>query len=194
MRKKSKLNHRALRPSCFGAFLGALVVTAALTLTGPARAIETKAREAVLLDATTGAILLEKNADTAMPTASMSKIMTVLMVFERLKDGRLSLDDKLLVSENAWRKGGSKMYVKLGDQIRIEDLLRGVIVQSGNDASIVLAEGLGGTEESFAEEMTDRASACSLLAKTGDTNGGSSSEPVCIASALIRPASRRGSC
>jgi D-alanyl-D-alanine carboxypeptidase (penicillin-binding protein 5/6) len=91
-----------------------------------------------------------------MPTASMSKIMTVFMVFERLKDGRLSLDDKLLVSENAWRKGGSKMYVQVGDQIRVEDLLRGVIVQSGNDASIVLAEGLGGTEESFGEEMTDK--------------------------------------
>jgi D-alanyl-D-alanine carboxypeptidase (penicillin-binding protein 5/6) len=137
--------------------LGALVVTAAWTLAGPAQAIETKAREAVLMDVTTGAILLEKNADTAMPTASMSKIMTVLMVFERLKDGSLSLDDKLLVSENAWRKGGSKMYVQLGEQIRVEDLLRGVIVQSGNDASIVLAEGLAGTEEAFAEEMTDRA-------------------------------------
>ena len=157
MAMRTNSDHSALSRACFGALFGALVVTAALALAGPARAIETKAREAVLLDMTTGAILLEKNADTAMPTASMSKIMTVFMVFERLKDGRLSLDDKLLVSENAWRKGGSKMYVELGDQIRIEDLLRGVIVQSGNDASIVLAEGLGGTEESFAEEMTDRA-------------------------------------
>jgi D-alanyl-D-alanine carboxypeptidase (penicillin-binding protein 5/6) len=154
MRKRFNPNHRALSRSYLGVLLGALVLTAALA--GPARAIETKAREAVLLDVTTGAILLEKNADTAMPTASMSKIMTVFMVFERLKDGRLSLDDKLLVSENAWRKGGSKMYVQVGDQIRVEDLLRGVIVQSGNDASIVLAEGLGGTEESFGEEMTDK--------------------------------------
>ena len=157
MQKNSILNHGVLRPRFFGVLLGALVVTAALAQNGTARTIDTRAREAFMLDVTTGAILLEKNADTAMPTASMSKIMTVLMVFERLKDGSLSLDDKLLVSENAWRKGGSKMYVQLGEQIRVEDLLRGVIVQSGNDASIVLAEGLAGTEESFAEEMTDRA-------------------------------------
>jgi D-alanyl-D-alanine carboxypeptidase (penicillin-binding protein 5/6) len=84
----------------------------------------------------------------------MSKIMTTYMVFERLKDGRLSLDDELLVSEKAWRMGGSKMFVEVGKTARVEDLLRGVIVQSGNDACIVLAEGLSGTEEAFAEEMT----------------------------------------
>ena len=139
---------------------GALAVMSLLAvgaLPRPAAAIETKAREAVLIDVATGTVLLEKSADMAMPTASMSKIMTAYMVFDRLKDGRLSLDDTLLVSEKAWRKGGSKMYVEIGDQVRIEDLLRGVIVQSGNDASIVIAEGLAGTEEAFADEMTAKA-------------------------------------
>ena len=132
----------------------------------PAAALESNAREAILMDAVTGTVLFEKNADASMPPASMSKIMTVYMVFERLKDGRLSLDDKLSVSEKAWRMGGSKMYVEVGDQIRVEDLLRGVIVQSGNDACIVLAEGLSGTEEAFAEEMTDKAREIGLTGST----------------------------
>ena len=128
--------------------------------------IETQAREAILVDMTSGTVLMEKNADVAMPPASMSKIMTVFMVFERLKDGRLSLDDKLPVSEKAWRKGGSKMFVKVGEQVRVEDLLRGVIVQSGNDACIVLAEGLSGSEEAFAEEMTTRGREIGLTGST----------------------------
>jgi len=82
--------------------------------------------------------------------------MTIYMVFERLRDGRLSLEDKLPVSTKAWRKGGSKMFVKEGDRVSIEDLIRGVVVQSGNDACIVIAEGLAGSEEIFAEEMTER--------------------------------------
>jgi D-alanyl-D-alanine carboxypeptidase (penicillin-binding protein 5/6) len=87
----------------------------------------------------------------------MSKLMTVLMVFERLRDGRLQLDDELPVSEKAWRKGGSKMFVEVGKRVRVEDLLRGIIVQSGNDACIVVAESLAGSEEAFAEQMTTRA-------------------------------------
>ena len=106
---------------------------------------------------TTGSVLLEKNADELMPPASMSKIMTLYMAFERLRDGSLSLDDTFLVSAKAWRKGGSKMFVEVDKRVRVEDLLRGVIVSSGNDAAIVLAEGLAGTEELFAEEMTRRA-------------------------------------
>jgi D-alanyl-D-alanine carboxypeptidase (penicillin-binding protein 5/6) len=109
---------------------------------------------------------MEKDADLAMPPASMSKIMTVYMVFDRLKEGRLSLDDQLLVSERAWRKGGSKMFVEVGAQVRVEDLLRGVIVQSGNDACIVLAEGLSGSEEAFAEEMTGKALEIGLTGST----------------------------
>ncbi|MGF1594563.1 MAG: D-alanyl-D-alanine carboxypeptidase family protein [Kiloniellaceae bacterium] len=124
---------------------------------GAAPTIETQAAQAFLLDVQTGAVLLDKNADQLMPPSSMSKMMTAYMVFERLKDGSLSLDDELPVSETAWRKGGSKMFVEVGSQIRVEDLLRGVIVQSGNDACIVLAEGLAGSEDAFAERMTVRA-------------------------------------
>ena len=127
---------------------------AAVLVSPPVSAVETTAREAFLVDATTGRVLLDKNSDVSMPPASMSKIMTTYLVFERLKDGRLSLDDELPVSEKAWRMGGSKMFVEVGKTVRVEDLLRGVIVQSGNDACIVLAEGLSGTEAAFAEEMT----------------------------------------
>ncbi len=114
-------------------------------------AMTTPAREAILVDATTGAVLFEKDPDALMPPASMSKMMTAYLVFQRLKDGRLKLDDTLPVSENAWRtggsaSGGSTMFLKLGDQVPVEDLIRGIIVQSGNDASIVIAEGLAGSE------------------------------------------------
>jgi D-alanyl-D-alanine carboxypeptidase (penicillin-binding protein 5/6) len=132
-------------------YLSIILVAGILGIGQPAAAFETTAREAILIDATTGAVLLEKDSEVSMPPASMSKIMTVYMVFEALKDGRLSLDDKLTVSEKAWRMGGSKMFVEVGDEVRVEDLLRGVIVQSGNDACIVLAEALGGSEEGFAE-------------------------------------------
>jgi D-alanyl-D-alanine carboxypeptidase (penicillin-binding protein 5/6) len=119
--------------------------------------IETQAEEAFLVDFETGAVLLDKNADQLMPPSSMSKMMTTYMVFERLREKLLSLDDKFTVSEKAWRMGGSKMFVEIGSQVRVEDLLRGVIVQSGNDACIVLAEGIAGSEEAFAEQMTVRA-------------------------------------
>lgn len=122
-----------------------------------ARADTTLARHALLIDATTGTVLLEKAADTPMPTASMSKLMTVFMVFERLKQGRLTLDQTFPVSAKAWRMGGSKTFVRVDTDVTVADLLRGVIVQSGNDASIVLAEGIAGSEEAFAEAMTARA-------------------------------------
>lgn len=118
---------------------------------------QTPARFAILIDATTGTVLYEKDADARMPTASMSKVMTMYMVFEALKQGRLTLDSTLPVSEKAWRIQGSKMFVPLGGMIRVEDLIRGVIVQSGNDATIVLAEGLAGSEEAFALQMSERA-------------------------------------
>ncbi|GAB4393512.1 MAG: D-alanyl-D-alanine carboxypeptidase family protein [Kiloniellaceae bacterium] len=137
----------------------AFVLAAALPAAAPAVAatIETQAEEAFLVDFDTGAVLLNKNADVQMPPSSMSKMMTAFMVFDRLQDGRLSLDDELTVSEKAWRKGGSKMFVEVGNQVRVEDLLRGVIVQSGNDACIVLAEALAGSEDAFAEQMNARA-------------------------------------
>ena len=126
---------------------------------GPALAqgMETRAREAILVDATTGSVLLDHNADRRMPTASMSKVMTMFMVFEALEDRRLSLDDEIEVSERAWRTGGSSMFVEVGTRVMVEDLIRGVIVQSGNDASVVLAEALAGTEAEFARQMTARA-------------------------------------
>lgn len=122
-----------------------------------AAAMDTIAKQAILIDMNTGTVLFEKNADERMPTSSMSKIMTAFMVFEAIEQGRLSLDDTLPVSERAWRMQGSKMFTELGNNIRVEDLIRGVIVQSGNDASVVLAEGLAGTEEAFAERMNARA-------------------------------------
>ncbi len=146
-----------IRGTWQGTWLACCALMVLLAVANPAQAIETKAREAILMDATTGAVLMEKAADVSMPPASMSKIMTVYMVFLRLKEGRLSLDDTLTVSEKAWRMGGSKMFVEVGEEVRVEDLLRGVVVQSGNDACIVLAEGLAGSEEAFAEEMTELA-------------------------------------
>ncbi len=135
----------------------AAAVLALLVGTGPVWAIETAAKQAILIDAETGAVLLEKNADEFTPPSSMSKLMTVYMVFERLKDGTLSLDDKFPVSKKAWRKKGSKMYVLIDTSVRVDDLLRGAIVQSGNDASIVIAEGLAGSEEDFAAQMNEKA-------------------------------------
>ena len=124
-----------------------------VTAVQAAGTIETSARQAILLDMTTGAVLFEKNADQPMPPSSMGKIMTVYKVFERLKDGRLSLDDRFVVSEKAWRKQGSKMFVRVNSRVKVEDLIRGIVVQSGNDASIVVAEGLSGSEGAFAEEL-----------------------------------------
>lgn len=124
------------------------------------------AKYVFIQDATTGAILFEQNADVPMPPASMSKLMTVTMVFERLADGSLRPDDRLNVTEKAWRMQGSKMFVQLGDQIRVEDLLRGVIIQSGNDACIVLAEGLAGPESAFAERMNEHAGKIGLTHST----------------------------
>jgi len=142
-------------------FLGKALFAAAILVTGTlssvANALETPASNALLIDFDTGAILFEKNADELMPPASMSKLMTVTMVMERLKDGSLTLEDTFPVSEKAWRKGGSKMFVEVNTRVAVKDLLRGIIVQSGNDACIVVAEALGGSEESFAQNMTDRA-------------------------------------
>ncbi|WP_291895387.1 D-alanyl-D-alanine carboxypeptidase family protein [Maricaulis sp.] len=123
---------------------------------------QTEATHAVIMDFDTGEILFDRNGDVAMPPASMSKLMTVLMTLEAIRDGQLSLDDELPVSENAWRRGGaasgsSTMFLEVNSRARVEDLLRGIIIQSGNDACIVIAEALGGSEEAFAEMMTDRA-------------------------------------
>ena len=128
--------------------------TAAAT---PAAGIDTEAAHAFIIEAETGAVLLDKGADERMPPASMSKMMTAYLVFDMLKKGRAKLDDELPVSENAWRTGGSKMFVPLGEHVKIGDLIRGMIVQSGNDACVVLAEGLAGSEQAFVDLMNQKA-------------------------------------
>ena len=121
----------------------------------PVRAeIITPSQYAVIMDFDTGRVLYSKNPDEPMKPASMAKMMTTYIMFSQISEGSLKLEDKFIVSEKAYRKGGSRMFVEIGSQVSVEDLLRGIIVQSGNDAAIVVAEGIAGTEEAFAEEMT----------------------------------------
>lgn len=141
------------------AFAAALVVAVS-----PARAqtIETAAKQAYIVDAKTGAVLLDKNSDELMPPSSMSKLMTAQMLFAKLAKGEVSLTDEFPVSERAWRIQGSKMFVPLGGRVKVDDLIRGIVIQSGNDACIVVAEALAGSEEAFAEQMTKAARALGL--------------------------------
>ncbi|WP_116599862.1 D-alanyl-D-alanine carboxypeptidase family protein [Primorskyibacter marinus] len=134
-------------------------LAAAMLFALPADAFDTRARAAYVLDQTTGTVLLAKNADQPLPPASMSKLMTLYMAFEAIRDGRLSLDERLPVSSHAMSYGGSTMFLDTTDRVRVEDLLRGIIVLSGNDACAVIAEALSpdGTERGFARHMTQRA-------------------------------------
>lgn len=137
-------------------FIAATLISFVLLAGAPrdgAAAFETSAKQMILVDDTTGAVMLEKNSDQPMFPASMSKLMTLYVVFERLTEGSLSLDAQFQVSEKAWRMGGSKMFVELNSRVAVSDLLRGVIVQSGNDACIVLAEGIAGSEAQFVDLM-----------------------------------------
>ena len=147
----------------------------ALTATfAVAQSFETNARAAYVYDMTTGTVLLEKNADTPLPPASMSKLMTLYLAFEAIADGRLSPDDELLVSEHAMSYQGSSMFLRSGERVRVEDLIRGVIILSGNDASAVLAENLSpdGTEAGFARMMTSRAQDLGMMHSTfANSNG-----------------------
>jgi D-alanyl-D-alanine carboxypeptidase (penicillin-binding protein 5/6) len=137
--------------------------------------IGTLARQAYIIDATSGAELLFKDADKPMHPSSMAKLMTVYLAFEELKAGRLTLETRFRVSERAWRMQGSKMFVEIGRDISVEELLKGIIVQSGNDACVVLAEGMSGTEESFAQRMTQRGREMGM---TGSTFKNASGWPV----------------
>jgi D-alanyl-D-alanine carboxypeptidase (penicillin-binding protein 5/6) len=126
---------------------------------GPSQ-FETEARNALLVDFHTGAVLYEKAADERVGPASMSKMMTTHMVFEQIKAGKLKMDDTLPISDKTWKQwnnAGSTMFIPVGARVRIDDLLRGIIIQSGNDACVVLAEGLYGSEEAFAAAMNRRA-------------------------------------
>lgn len=123
--------------------------------------IDTKAAQAILVDATSGIVLFEKNADDLIPPASMSKLMTMTLVFEALKAGKLTLDQEFVISEDAWRRGGSAsggstMYAELNSHIKLSDLMRGAMIQSANDACIAIAEGMVGSETEFATRMTAR--------------------------------------
>jgi D-alanyl-D-alanine carboxypeptidase (penicillin-binding protein 5/6) len=131
----------------------ALLLLAAL----PARAFDTRAASAYVLDLATGTVLYEKNAEIGLPPASMSKLMTLNMLFEALEDGRLAMDTRLRVSEQAQAMGGSTMFLDTSDRPSVEELIQGIIVLSGNDACVVVAEALGGTEAAFAAMMTERA-------------------------------------
>lgn len=119
--------------------------------------LKTAAKQVMIIDYETGAEIFAKNADEQMQPASMTKMMTIYLLFEKLKNGSLSLDDTFPVSKKAWKMQGSKMFVEVGKRARVEDLIRGIIVQSGNDATIVVAEGIAGSEAAFAEMMTEKA-------------------------------------
>ena len=133
-----------------------------LLLCGEALALETKAKTAILVDYDTGQYLIAKDHQQPVPPASMSKLMTIYIIFSKLKDGSLSMEDTFPVSANAWRKGGaasggSTMFLNVNSMVKVEDLLKGIIIQSGNDACIVAAENIAGSEEDFADLMNQTA-------------------------------------
>lgn len=141
-------------------WLSAAVLSAMLA--SPAAALETKAKNVILMDYDTGEYLFVENAFVPVAPASMSKLMTVYVLFSKLKDGTLSLEDVFSVSENAWRTGGaasgsSTMFLPIGSKVTVENLIKGIIIQSGNDACIVAAENIAGSEEDFAELMNAKA-------------------------------------
>jgi D-alanyl-D-alanine carboxypeptidase (penicillin-binding protein 5/6) len=135
-------------------------ITARTHAAAPPNSFETKAQHAILMDADANLTLFEKDADTQAPPASMSKLMTLAIVFRELKAGRLKLEDEFKVTEHAWRtggapSGGSAMFAPLNTTVPVNELIQGITVQSGNDAAIILAEGIAGSEEAFAKQMTE---------------------------------------
>jgi len=161
------LDRLSVRASFAAAALAAVIAIAAC-VTGEAQtpkkdeAFQTSAPFAILIDAESGTVLFEKNADQLMDPESMAKLMTVEVVLDKLKRGELKADDEFTISENAWRRGGapshtSTMYAAINSRVKISDLLQGAIIQSGNDACIALAEGIAGNEAAYGQMMTDRA-------------------------------------
>ena len=135
-----------------------IIIAILFTINSAFALIDTNAETAIIIDADTGYVLYEKNSNKKTFPASMTKIMTSMIVFEKLSNGSLTLDDTFLVSEKAWReREGSSMFVEVDKEIRVEDLLRGIIVQSGNDACIVVAENISGSEETFSILMNEMA-------------------------------------
>ena len=141
--------------------------------------LEIKARTAILQDFLSGEILYEKDSDRSIYPASMTKIMTSIIAFDLIKSGDLTLDEKIIISEKAWRlstAGYSSMFVMVGDEVSVENLLKGIIVASGNDACIALAEGIAGTEEEFAIMMTSKAKELGMI-NTNFTNASGINDP-----------------
>ncbi len=139
-----------------------LAVAAALALPRMAGAFDTQAQAAWVYDVKSGTVLLDKNADVPLPPASMSKLMTLNMLFEALKDGRVTMETVFPVSTRAKSMGGSTMFLNEMDRPTVEDLIKGIIINSGNDACVVVAEGLAGSEENVAIQMTERARALGM--------------------------------
>lgn len=167
------MNFRRAWPFAGLPFAGLLGLGLLLVSLAPAAAqlFETKAAQAFMIDAETGTVLFAKDADRPMPPASLAKLMTMEVVFNAIKSGRVTLDDTFVVSEYAWRTGGapsgtSTMFAKLKSAIRLEDLIQGVTVQAANDGCIVVAEGFAGSEANFAAQMTERARQIGLTKST----------------------------
>ena len=164
---------RHVKVARFLATIGLVLSAVSLARPQPAQAqgFQTIAPTAILMDAESHAVLFEKNADELTAPASMAKTMTAEVVFNEIKNGRLNFDSEFAISENAWRKGGggsggSAMFARVHTNVRLEDLLRGLIVQSGNDAAIAIAEGVAGTEDNFARMMNERAKQIGLTKST----------------------------
>ncbi|GLS81533.1 D-alanyl-D-alanine carboxypeptidase family protein [Paracoccus marinus] len=151
-----------MRPLPSRRLAAAPILALLLALAPAARAFDTNAREAWVYDISTGTVLMEKDADVARPPASMSKLMTVYMLFEAVHEGRVSMDTQFPVSTKARQMEGSTMFLNERDRPTVEELIKGIIVLSGNDACVVVAEGLAGTEQAFARLMNDRAKALGL--------------------------------
>lgn len=151
----------------FTRFFIIIAMSMVISLPAQAQLFETRANQALLLDLGSGSVLFSKDADKKIPPASLVKLMTMEVVFNAISLGRLTLDDEFQVSENAWRNGGaqsggSTMFAELNSSIRLEDLIKAVIVQSANDGCIIIAEGMAGSEDNFARLMTERARAIGL--------------------------------
>jgi D-alanyl-D-alanine carboxypeptidase (penicillin-binding protein 5/6) len=160
-----------IKIAAVGAMLSFGAGAAPVFAVAPPNAFETKAKHAILMDAGADLVLFEKDADTLAPPASMSKLMTLAIVFRELKAGRLKLEDEIKVSEHAWRtggapSGGSAMFAPINSMVTVSDLIQGITVQSGNDAAIILAEGIAGSEEAFAKQMTEYARTIGLEKST----------------------------
>jgi serine-type D-Ala-D-Ala carboxypeptidase (penicillin-binding protein 5/6) len=144
------------------ALLFALICTLAFAQAQDAPVFESKAAQAILIDAKSGNVLYEKDADTSVPPASMSKLVTQTVVFDALKAGQLKIDQEFVVSTDAWKRGGggaggSTMYAEVNSRIKIDDLIHAAIIQSANDACIILAEGMSGSEQAFTQRMANKA-------------------------------------